>query len=34
MVFDLARSGAVYWNPANDVTAEVIKRYDASKAGK
>jgi outer membrane protein len=34
MIFDLAKSGAVYWNPANDITAEVIKRYDASKAGK
>ena len=34
MIFDLAKSGAVYWNPANDLTAEVIKRYDASKAGK
>jgi Skp family chaperone for outer membrane proteins len=34
IIFDLAKSGAVYWNPAIDVTAEVIKRYDASKAGK
>jgi outer membrane protein len=34
MIFDLAKSGAVYWNPANDITTEVIKRYDASKAGK
>jgi outer membrane protein len=31
-VFDLGKSGAVYWNPALDLTAEVIKRYDASKA--
>ena len=34
MIFDLAKSGAVYWNPANEITAEVIKRYDASKVGK
>jgi len=34
MIFDLAKSGAVYWNPTTDITAEVIKRYDASKAGK
>jgi outer membrane protein len=34
MIFDLAKSGAVYWNPVTDITAEVIKRYDASKAGK
>jgi outer membrane protein len=34
MIFDLAKSGAVYWNPVADITAEVIKRYDASKAGK
>jgi outer membrane protein len=34
IIFDLVKSGAVYWNPANDITAEVIKRYDASKAGK
>ena len=32
VIFDLAKSGAVYFNPAIDVTAEVIKRYDASKA--
>jgi len=32
IVLDLARSGAVYFNPAIDLTAEVIKRYDASKA--
>lgn len=31
-IFDLGRSGAVYWNPAIDLTADVIKRYDASKA--
>lgn len=32
IVLDLARSGAVYFNPAIDLTAEVIKRYDVSKA--
>lgn len=32
IVFDLARSGAVYVNPAIDLTEEVIKRYDVSKA--
>jgi outer membrane protein len=32
IVFDLGRSGAVYWNPAIDLTADLIKRYDASKA--
>ncbi len=32
LVFDLARSGAVYFNPAVDMTDEVIRRYDASKA--
>jgi outer membrane protein len=32
IVFDLKNSGAVYWSPAIDLTAEVIKRYDAVKA--
>jgi Skp family chaperone for outer membrane proteins len=32
VILDLAKSGAVYFNPAIDVTEEVIKRYDASKA--
>jgi Skp family chaperone for outer membrane proteins len=32
LVFDLARSGAVYFNPGIDMTDEVIRRYDASKA--
>ena len=32
IIFDLAKSGAVYFNPVIDLTAEVIKRYDASKA--
>jgi len=34
-IYDLLRSGTVYWNPALDLTGELIKRYDASKtAGK
>jgi outer membrane protein len=32
LIFDLFKSGAVYSNPMLDLTAEVIKRYDASKA--
>lgn len=32
LVFDLAKPGVVYFNPALDVTAEIIKRYDAMKA--
>jgi outer membrane protein len=32
LIFDLAKGGAVYWNPARELTAEVIRRYDASKA--
>ncbi len=32
LIFDLAKSGAVYFNPVVDMTEEVIKRYDASKA--
>lgn len=32
LIFDLAKSGAVYFNPAIDITDEVIKRYDGSKA--
>lgn len=34
IIFDLANSGAIYFNPTADLTAEVIKRYDASKAPK
>ena len=34
IIFDLANSGAVYFKPSIDLTAEVIKRYDASKAAK
>jgi Skp family chaperone for outer membrane proteins len=32
VIFDLGKSGAVYFNPTIEVTEEVIKRYDASKA--
>jgi outer membrane protein len=32
IILDLAKSGAVYFNPSIDLTEEVIKRYDASKA--
>jgi Skp family chaperone for outer membrane proteins len=32
VIFDLAKSGAVYFNPSIDLTDEIIKRYDASKA--
>lgn len=31
-IFDLTKGGVVYFNPALDVTAEVIRRYDAVKA--
>ncbi|MBN1223648.1 MAG: OmpH family outer membrane protein [Candidatus Aminicenantes bacterium] len=34
LIFDLARSGAIYFNPAVDLTQEIITRYDASKAAK
>lgn len=34
IIFDLANSGAIYFDPAIDLTQEVIKRYDASKAAK
>ncbi len=34
IIFDLANSGAVYVNPTIDLTEEVIKRYNASKATK
>lgn len=34
LILDLERSGAVYFNEAIDLTDEVIKRYDASKAGR
>jgi outer membrane protein len=32
VIFDLAKSGAVYVNPVIDLSDEVIRRYDASKA--
>ncbi|MBM3296140.1 MAG: OmpH family outer membrane protein [Candidatus Aminicenantes bacterium] len=32
IILDLTKSGAVYFSPQIDVTAEVIRRYDASKA--
>lgn len=32
LILDLGKSGAVFFNPAIDITTEVIKRYDASKA--
>jgi len=32
MIFDLAKSGAIYFSPTVDFTQEVISRYDASKA--
>ena len=32
IIFDLANSGTIYFNPTIELTAEVIKRYDASKS--
>ena len=32
LVLDLGASGTVFFNPAMDITAEVISRYDAAKA--
>ncbi len=34
IILDLGRSGAVFVNPAIDITEEVIKRYDALKTKK
>ena len=34
MIFDLTKSGAVYWDPTIELTDEVVKRYNASKAVK
>ncbi len=34
IIFDLTKSGAIYVDPSVDITAEVIRRYDASKATK
>ncbi len=33
LVLDLGTSGIVDYDPALDITAEVVRRYDASKAG-
>lgn len=32
VIFDLGKSGAIYFSPTVDLTADVIIRYDASKA--
>jgi hypothetical protein len=32
VIFDLAKSGAIYFSPAIEITQDVIQRYDASKA--
>jgi outer membrane protein len=32
LVFDVTKGGVVYFNPALDVTDEIIRRYDAMKA--
>ncbi len=32
IIFDLGKSGAAYMSPALDLTAEVLRRYDALKA--
>jgi Skp family chaperone for outer membrane proteins len=32
LVLDLAASGVVSWNPTIDVTTDVVRRYDTSKA--
>jgi len=34
IIFDLARSGAIYFNPTIDLTQDVISAYDASKAAR
>ena len=31
LIFDLTRSGTVYFNPTLDLTDEVVRRYDATK---
>jgi outer membrane protein len=31
IIFDLTRSGTVYFNPTLDLTDEIVRRYDASK---
>ncbi len=32
LIFDVAKPGTVFFNPSLDITAEVIRRYDAIKA--
>ena len=32
IIFDLANSGTIYFNPTIELTEDVIKRYDASKS--
>ena len=34
VIFDLTVSGAIYFNPTINITAEIIQKYDASKASK
>jgi len=34
LILDLRASGVLYFNPAIDLTDEVIKRYDAGKSAK
>ena len=34
LIFDLLSSGAIYFNPTINLTAEIILKYDASKASK
>lgn len=34
LIFDVGNSGIIYFNPAVDLTAEVILKYDASKTAK
>jgi outer membrane protein len=34
LILDLVQSGAIYFSPATDLTAEIIQKYDASKASK
>lgn len=34
VIFDLGKGGVIYFNPSIELTAEVIKRYDASKVTK
>jgi outer membrane protein len=32
LIFDITKGGVVYFNPALDITDELIRRYDATKA--